>query len=702
MRGPSGDRGAMNRIFQRVTCLGVLSVVAAACGGGRAQQPRPTDPTTIATGGPGASAPGHVFQPQAHPPHTHPQPPAPPDLGRLPPLVNDVNRCFASAEAVMAAPPPPPGRPFLRGSGGGVKSAPARASAGGVGLSGMGSGAGAAAPPSAPPAAAQPAYGPPMTASAPAADAAPGRPSRAEKKEARKDARSKQAEAPAAAPAEMAAPEAEATDDVQVATGDAEQPQDEYHDWGQALYLSNDDTMSLSSAQRVIYAIDNFLPLPPEHIRPHELLNYFSFDVAEVAETSDFSVLPGILPKPHEPGNYSLALAVRGWPLDTASRRNAQLSFVVDRSGSMSAEGRMEYLKRGLLQATDQLKRGDIVHLTIFDHRVCTPLKNFVVGRDDMAVLTDAIHRLRPEGSTDLHAGLRTGYDIADAAYQPTYTNRVVMISDALANTGVTDESLISIVGQYYDSRKIRLSGVGVGTEFNDELLDKLTERGRGAYVFLGSEAEVDAVFGNRFISLIETTANDVHFRLHLPPSLRMNVFYGEESSVYKEDVQAIHYFANTSQLFLQDLMAKGGTLKENDQIMLTIEYEHPETGAEQVEEYAFTLGQMQAGQRNVMKGLVLMRFIDGLAWMSQRQYQGPGGYYGQRGEAGSWSDPEAWGECQRGRGQLEEMSREITDDPEVRRVLGLWDKYCSRFERTRTPVRRQPGQPDAWPGASD
>ena len=67
-----------------------------------------------------------------------------------------------------------------------------------------------------------------------------------------------------------------------------------YDDWGAKIYLSNDDTMSLSSAQRVLYAIDNFLPLPAEHIRPHELLNYFSFDTAPVQENRDFSVAAGI------------------------------------------------------------------------------------------------------------------------------------------------------------------------------------------------------------------------------------------------------------------------------------------------------------------------------------------------------------------------------------------------------------------------
>jgi len=475
-------------------------------------------------------------------------------------------------------------------------------------------------------------------------------------------------------------------------------PEDDYHDWGQSIYLSNDDTMSLSSAQRVLFAIDNFLPLPIEHIRPHELLNYFSFDTAPVEDKNDFSVLASIAEHEKQPGIYGLALAVRGRPVDVRSRRNAQMAIVVDRSGSMAAEGRMEYLKRGLLRMLNQLKSGDIVHLVIFDHEVCTPISNFVVGRDPLMILESAIRKLEPRGSTDLHSGLRTGYQLADAAYQPAYTNRVVMITDALANTGVTDAEMISMISRYYDSRRIRLSGVGVGREFNDALLDRLTEQGKGAYVFLGSEAEVDAVFGPRFVSLIETTAMDVHFQLHLPPSLRMNVFYGEESSVVKEDVQAIHYFANTSQLFLADLMARGGKLRPQDSIMLTIEYEHPETGAEMVEEYAYTLSDIEHESANVRKGRLVMRFIDGLAWMAARPVPSR---HGSR--LGTWEDDRGWEECDSGRQDLDLYSQGIADDPEVRRVLSLWEKYCSRYERPRTPVQRdRDAPPDRWPGAGE
>jgi Ca-activated chloride channel family protein len=453
--------------------------------------------------------------------------------------------------------------------------------------------------------------------------------------------------------------------------------------------------MSLSSAQRIIYAIDRYLPLPPEHIRPHELLNYFSFNTIPVAETDDFSVVAEIAANPDKEGIYDLALAVKGRPMDINTRRNGALTLVIDRSGSMADEGRMNYLKQGLRKMVSQLKPGDLVNMVVFDHNVCSPLENYVVGRDRPQVLDRAIEGLKPRGSTDLYSGLSQGYQLADRSYQPTYSNRVMLVTDALANTGVTDSRAIAMVGKYYDDRRIRLSGVGVGSDFNDDLLDKLTERGKGAYVFLGSEQEVDAVFGGRFISLLETTALDVHFQLHLPPSLRMNVFYGEEASAVKEEVQAIHYFANTSQLFFSELMARGGKLRPEDWIMMTIEYEDPETGAQTMEEVAWNLGDIQGASANLDKARMLMDFTQRLGELAYRP--APSGY---RTWAGGWEDQGAWQICDEGRRKLAQRAAKIQSDSEVARVRGLWEKMCSRYPEPAQPSRPVQGQSDSWPGA--
>lgn len=702
------------------------SLALPACSGSALDTSDPADPGMASNG---SRSPGHSFTARPHRPRAHPAPPAPPSLGSLPALVDRRAQCFGYGrddDATIAQPYPskPQPRRSRRGGKKRKSASPPRArtgsgAPGGVGGTPPGSGTlggasktsdgyGRGSAPSAPAPGAgyemedagaagealQPEAAGPAPSGAPEMEkAAPPRASRDGRKgrrESRKDRKARDREAQAPAADEAVAYEAEPA-------APADTAWDAYHDWGAAIYLSNDDTMSLSSAQRVIYAIDNFLPLPPDHIRPHELLNYFSFDTPRVEDGHDFAVGAEIVPDPDDPGIYTLSLAVRGRPLDRESRRNAALTLVVDRSGSMSDEGRMNYLKRGLNGMLDQLKRGDTVNLVMFDHEVCTPVENFVVGRDDIHVLGDAVARMYPRGSTDLHAGLKEGYRLADGAHQPTYTNRVVMVTDALANTGVTDHQMISMISRYYDSRRIRLSGVGVGREFNDALLDGLTEKGKGAYVFLGSEAEVDAVFGPRFVSLIETTANDVHFRLHLPPSLRMNVFYGEESSVVREDVQAIHYFANTSQLFLSDLMAYGGQLQPADDVMLSVEYEDPETGTAMAEDFVFNLGEIDREGRNSRKGRVIMRFIDGLAWMSTRPVPA-----GSRGAPSSWSDEESYGACAQGRDDLQRLAAGLENDPEVRRVLGLWDKYCARYERPRNPVRRRPVAPDdRWPGAS-
>jgi len=520
--------------------------------------------------------------------------------------------------------------------------------------------------------------GPPVAAAplpAPAPSSAPP-PALAGKPEAAKEAKS------------------ERSDDLGTALEPA-RPDRAYHAFGASLYLSNDDTMSLSSAQRVLFAIDEFLPIPSEHVRPHELLNYFSFDTAPESPDHDFSVLAAIEPKPGEPGAYTLGLSVSGREVSKDDRRNAALTFVVDRSGSMSDEGRMDYLKRGLLRMTRELKRGDLVNLVLFDHEACSSIENFAVGRDSMNVLTAAIQKLEPRGSTDVDSGLRLGYELADRAYQATHSNRVVLITDALANTGVTDPEVVSMISSHYDKRRIRLSGVGVGTEFNDELLDRLTERGKGAYVFLGSPSEVDAVFGERFVSLIETTANDVHFKLHLPPSLRMNVFYGEESSTVKEDVQAIHYFAGTSQLFLSDLVSKTPELQTRDSVMLSVEYENPETGQKQFEDFAFKLGDISFGSNLVKKGRLVMSFIDGIADTVRSLPERTDHH------AGGWRDPYASTQCERGRASLAEQARPFARDAEVGRVVSLWERYCSRYEAVRNPVRRTPPRGnDVWPSA--
>ncbi len=422
-------------------------------------------------------------------------------------------------------------------------------------------------------------------------------------------------------------------------------------DWGGTMYLSNDDSMSLASAQRLLWAVKNDARFGPSEVRPHELLNYFSFDTVPVPEGQVFSI--------HASGqqtaadSMTLALAVRG---ANPPRQPLDLTVLVDRSGSMSAEGRMDYLKRGLNTMTGSLQTGDRVSLVLFDSSVCTPLENYVVGRDDPSLLTQAIADMQPRGSTNLDAGLKEAYRIATAhvATDPQERNRRVMVvTDAFLNTGDVNTNTVSEIGKAYEEHGVRMTGVGVGREFNDAMLDKLTEKGKGAYVYLGSEAVVDRVFGLGFESLTRTIAHDVRFALSLPDSLAVEKFYGEEASTNPDDIQPINYYAGTTQLFLQDLAAREP--KKGDPVQLTISWKDAATGQAREQAFTTTVGRLLAADsHNVDKAQALMAWTDMLM-----------------------SDALGGSGCREGLDAYTAEAGRVSDDAEIAYINGLIQKRC-------------------------
>ena len=421
---------------------------------------------------------------------------------------------------------------------------------------------------------------------------------------------------PAPAPmATQSAPKAERAkeqkgeaDRADVAAITEEQARRARLDWGATTWLSNDDSMSLASAQRLLWAVQNKGPVKTREVRPHELLNYFSFDTVDVAPGETFSVLGQAVAA--EPGKLTLALAVKG---TTPPRRSLDLTYVLDRSGSMWDEGRMDYLKRGLTKMKDQLQRGDRVDVVLFDHELCTPLENYVVGRDDPEFLDDVIAKLQPRGATNLDIGLKEAYRITTARTDGAGRNRrMLLVTDALLNEGEIDPDVLAGISSGFTDHGIRLSTIGVGRSFDDKVLDAISERGKGAYVYLGSEAVVDRVFGAGFRSLTETIAHDVRFGLDLPDSLAMERFYGEEASTVKSDVQPIDYYAGTTQLFLQDVAMRDNTPALADRLVLTIEWTDPVSGERKSTQKGMTLGELVAGEvRNVKKGRALMAWTD-------------------------------------------------------------------------------------------
>lgn len=466
------------------------------------------------------------------------------------------------------------------------------------------------------------------------------------------------------------------------------------------IYLTNDDSMSLASPQRLIWAIDNDAPLPSSLVRPHELLNYFSFSTLPVNPDEEFSVLPELSPHPMRATDYTLGFSVKGRAFTKESRRNVNLTYVLDRSGSMAGDGRIDLLKRGVFRSLDELKPGDIVSILLFDTTTCPLAQNFVVGRDDMKGLRRLIGGVTPRGGSNLLDGLGQGYALANRSYKPGYSNRVLLLTDVEGTKTAEDEKLIRLSAQSFDVRRVRLSAVGFGDTVSDELLDRLTEVGKGASMFVSSPRELDAIFGTRFSSLVETIAENVHFRLELPPSISLRAFYGEEASEQKGRVQAVHFFSGTEQMYLANLK-KSRALESTDYIRLSIEFDDPETGQGKSSEFSWRADELEMAtgetsrfaSRNLNKARMVAMFGYQLRYMAEhysallRPEPTPTWALGSH-DAGAKRQRHRWerlkealSHCRRVKGRLDAFSAQLGGEPEAARIVELWHRYCGRYE---------------------
>ena len=274
------------------------------------------------------------------------------------------------------------------------------------------------------------------------------------------------------------------------------------------------DTASYTVARR--FLADGNLP-EPASVRVEEYVNFFDQDYA-APDDEAFAIHADGGPSPFIPSDeILLRVGIQARDTDERSRPDASLTFVIDVSGSMAREDRLELVKRSLELLVEGLGRGDTVAIVVYgsDARVVlgpTP------ARDGGQIL-DAIAQLRPEGSTNAEAGLRLGYEVAREAFLEGGINRVVLASDGVANVGATDPAAILERIREDAEAGIQLVSVGFGMgNFNDALLERLADDGDGFYAYVDTLDEAQRLFVDDLTGTLLTVALDARVQVEFDP----------------------------------------------------------------------------------------------------------------------------------------------------------------------------------------
>ena len=277
------------------------------------------------------------------------------------------------------------------------------------------------------------------------------------------------------------------------------------------------DTASYSIARR--YVTELYLP-PPEAIRVEEFVNAFDYNYDPPAEDAFAIHIDGAPSKFGEGKRLQLLrIGLRGRVIPDEHRKDATLTFVIDVSGSMEKENRLELVKKALTLLVDQLRPTDKVGIVVYGSRGRLVLPH--TGIEQRSKILSTINDLRPSGSTNAEEGLRIGYDLAWRNANVNHINRVILCSDGVANVGNTGSDAILKEIRTYVNKGITLSTVGFGMgNYNDVLMERLANTGNGNYAYVDTLSEAKRIFVENLTGTLQVIAKDAKIQVDFNPEV--------------------------------------------------------------------------------------------------------------------------------------------------------------------------------------
>lgn len=265
------------------------------------------------------------------------------------------------------------------------------------------------------------------------------------------------------------------------------------------------------------YLIDGNMP-PADAVRIEEFINHFDYGYRP-PQNGKFRVFTETSLSPFDHNTVFLKVGLKGREVVESRRLPLHLTFVIDVSGSMGYDTRLELVKRGLRLIVEQMTSDDQIGIVTFGSTAQVVLSP--VTGDQKRRVSSVIDRLWADGSTYAEAGLKLGYEMASDQYAAGYTNRIVLCSDGVANVGRTgpEEIMREVTRNAQTGITLSTFGFGMGN-YNDALMEKLAQKGNGRYAYVNNWDEAQRQFVEQLVSNVQVIARDVKIQVAFDPAV--------------------------------------------------------------------------------------------------------------------------------------------------------------------------------------
>jgi Ca-activated chloride channel homolog len=268
--------------------------------------------------------------------------------------------------------------------------------------------------------------------------------------------------------------------------------------------------------------------------------------------------------KAGEQSTAYLQVGLTGFDLEReGARPPVNVALVLDKSGSMQGE-KIQQAKHAARLAIDRLRPDDIVSVITYDTvvTVVVPATKVMDGR----AIRNRIQSINANGSTALFAGVAKGAAEVRKFLSKERVNRVVLLSDGLANVGPDSPADLAELGTSLKVEGISVTTIGLGLDYGEDLMVALAEKSDGNHAFAENTTDLARAFDTEFGDILAVAAQDVSIRIECAGGVRPVRVLGRDARINGQAVTA-----SLSQLYA----------KQMKYVMLEVEIEGEEAGRE-------------------------------------------------------------------------------------------------------------------------
>ena len=316
--------------------------------------------------------------------------------------------------------------------------------------------------------------------------------------------------------------------------------------------------------------------VPPDAVRPEEMINYFNLGYERPGGNDIFKISSTNIICPWNIKEQLLFLNISAKKIDLEKIPPGNFVFLIDVSGSMDMPNRLPLLKAAFRLFVKNLRAVDRVSIVTYGGTVGVWLSP--TPGNEIEKITRSIEILNAAGDTPGESAIIAAYKVASSSFIPGGNNRVIIATDGDFNVGQTSEKALDelITKQRQTGVYLTCLGVGMGN-LKDSKLQTLAKRGNGNYAYIDDIHEAQKVLVHELTETLYSVADDALINIEFNPakvkSYRLIGFDNKRDAVQDADSYLeggeIGSGSNTRAIFQivpadSNNTANRGTMKDN------------------------------------------------------------------------------------------------------------------------------------------